>query len=282
MSIATIAFLGTFLAQQGVTVDAGKKEVRVPCKVAPRKLPNLPEVYPIEVIATFPTPRGQKAHETVVIFEATPSDVHKALESIGLKAGKPGRGEDLGSGPLVELYLELPAAGNQPARQIPIESTLVEKRTGKTLPRVKWMFTGSVPKEGKFGADVTGTLIALYPVTDEVVIQSGLTMREEGMIKLETAKNVLPKENSPVTLLIKAAAGPPAATPALPPDPERQVLKLSRSVGPADMAAPTLSTGGGPPAAGVPDPFEQRKEIRTGKSLPDSVRPVDLPPAPPK
>ena len=264
--------------QGAVVVDKEKKTVRVPCKIAPRKLANLPEIYPIEVLATWPAPKGNKAHETVVTFEVMPSEVFKAIESLGLKAGKPGRGEDPLQGPEVELLLEIPGAANAPARQIRFESILLDKKTGKALPNIKWHFTGSVPKDGKFGADVTGTLVALYPVTDEVVMQSGLTMREEGMIKLETAKNLLPPEGTAVTMVIKPAAGPPPAMAASGPDPEKQVLKLSKSVGPADAPAPAVGGSTLPPTGGPStDPFEHRKEVRPGKSLPDSSRPVDLP-----
>jgi len=266
--------------QSGVTVDKEKKSVLVKCRIAARKLANLPEIYPIEVVATYPAPKGQKAHETVVVFDVAPSEVHKALESLGLKAGKPGRGDDPCSGPELELFLDLPAAGNVPARQIRMESILLEKRTGKPLPQVKWHFTGSVLKDKAYAADHTGTLIALYPVTDEVVMQSSLTMKEEGILKIETAKNLLPPENTPVTLVIKVASGPPAPPAAAPRDPEKQVLKLSRSVGPGELAAPTVTMTSAPPAAATADPFEHRREVRTGKSLPDSIRPVDLPPPP--
>src|SRR5262249_15594948 len=51
-----------------VVIDKEKKTVTVPCAIAPRKLPNLNEIYPIEVIACYPAPQGQKAHETVVTF----------------------------------------------------------------------------------------------------------------------------------------------------------------------------------------------------------------------
>ena len=53
-------------------------------------------IYPIEVIACAEFPKGQKAHETVITVDAKPSEVHKALESLGLKAGKPAApgGED--------------------------------------------------------------------------------------------------------------------------------------------------------------------------------------------
>jgi len=47
-------------------VDKANRMVTIECAIAPRKLPNLADVYPIEVIACYPAPRGQKAHETVV------------------------------------------------------------------------------------------------------------------------------------------------------------------------------------------------------------------------
>src|SRR5262249_20039946 len=73
----------------GVVVDKDKRTISIDAKIAPRKLPHLKEIYPLEVIACWPHPKGKKAHETVVTIDAKPSDVHKALESLGLKAGKP-------------------------------------------------------------------------------------------------------------------------------------------------------------------------------------------------
>jgi hypothetical protein len=264
--------------QGTVVVDKEKKTIRVSCKMAPRKLANLPDIYPIEVVACWPAPKGQKAHETVVTFDVMPSEIHKALESLGLKPGKPGRGDDPLQGPEVDLALEIAAAGNAPARTLRFESILLDMKTGKALPPIKWHFTGSIQRDNKYAADVSGTMITLYPVTDEVVMQSALTMREEGLIKLETAKNLVPPEGTPVTLVIKPASGPPPAMPAAGADPEKQVLKLSRTVGPPDAAAPTVGGSTLPPTGGPStDPFEHRKEIRPGKSLPDSSRPVDLP-----
>src|SRR5689334_13646810 len=75
----------------GPVVDKEKKTVTIPAKIAPRKIndPRFTEIYPIEVIACAEFPKGQKAHETVITVDVKPSDVHKALESLGLKAGKP-------------------------------------------------------------------------------------------------------------------------------------------------------------------------------------------------
>src|SRR5262245_19317496 len=67
--------------EAAIEVDKVKRTITVPAKVAPRKIPDprYKEIYPIEVIATYPFPRGKKAHETVVTIEAKPSAVHKAL-----------------------------------------------------------------------------------------------------------------------------------------------------------------------------------------------------------
>ncbi len=194
-----------------LTVDRGRKAVIVPGRVAPRKLPNLNEIYPLEVVATYPAPRGQKAHETIVSFtDIRPSEIHKALQSLGLKPGKPARGEaGAASGPEVRLLLEFPGSDGK-TQTVPIEKLMVDRRSGKPLPPLRWVFTGSVQKqpdpekdEKVYGADLTGTLIALFPVTDETVFQSSLTMKDEGLFKLEVGKGLLPKEGTPVKLIIE-------------------------------------------------------------------------------
>lgn len=211
-SLLLAAFLAAPVFSQdkpaAFVVDKEKKTVTIPAKIAPRKLPNLSQVYPIEVIATHAM--GQKAHETVVTYDAKPSDIHKALESLGLKPGKPAKGgESAGTGPEVKLFLELPGAGGL-SRRISIEKALVDRQTGKTMPVLKWFFTGSISKqpdpnkpEQVYAADLTGTLIGVFPVTDETVFQSSLTMKDEPLIKMETNTKLLPEVGTAVQLVIQ-------------------------------------------------------------------------------
>ncbi|MBC8115551.1 MAG: hypothetical protein H7062_14295, partial [Candidatus Saccharimonas sp.] len=157
-----------------------------------------------------PAPKGQKAHETVVTFDAKPSDIHKAVESLGLKPGKPAKGEGAAAvGPEVKIFLDLPGAGGL-TKRLPIEKALVDRKTAKAMPPLKWIFTGSISKqpdpnkpETAYGADTTGTLIAIFPVTDETVFQTGLTMKDEPLIKLETNPKVLPEIGTDVQLVIQ-------------------------------------------------------------------------------
>jgi hypothetical protein len=196
----------------GIKIDADKKAVVIDAKVAPRKLPKFDQVYPIEVVACWPDPKGKKAHETVVTIDVNPSDVHKALESIGLKPGKPARGEGTeAAGPEVKVSLEIPDGGG--TKKVSIHRFLVDPKTKQPFPKdVKFRFTGSVktkPDPTKadevYGADLTGTLIAIYPVTDETVCQTSLTMKDEKYLKLDVDTTLLPKEGTAVKLIIEAA-----------------------------------------------------------------------------
>ena len=65
--LALLSLVGRSAAEEkkaGVTVDMAKKSVSIDAKVAPRKLEHLKgEMYPIELIACWPHPKGKKAHE---------------------------------------------------------------------------------------------------------------------------------------------------------------------------------------------------------------------------
>jgi hypothetical protein len=201
----------------GVIVDKDKRIITVDAKIAPRKIddPRYKEIYPIEVIACWPFPKGQKAHETVVTIDAKPSDVHKALVDLGLKPGKPvvGAKTGQGQGPEVNIFLQFKSADGD-LKKVPIEQTLIDPKTGKKMPKVKWRFTGSIMKkpdpnkdEEIYAADQSGTLIAIFPVTNETVFQTNLVFEDEKYLKLETDKKLLPKEGEPVKLLIEVPAG---------------------------------------------------------------------------
>ena len=213
--ILALSVSGRAAEKSEVVVDKDKRTVTIDAKVAPRKINDpayMGKIYPIEVIACWAYPKGQKAHETVVTIEAKPGEVHKALETLGLKPGKPVVGDvkEGAQGPAVNVYIEVPTSTG--TRRVPVEKVLIDPRSGKSMPKVKWIFTGSAMKkpdpqkdEKVYGADLTGTLIAIFPVTDETVMQTSLTMKEEKYLKLETDTKVLPKEGSPVKLVLEVA-----------------------------------------------------------------------------
>jgi len=192
-----------------ITVDKEKRTIVVPAKVAPRKIEDekFKEIYPIEVIATYPFPRGAKAHETVVTIEVKPSAVHKALTDMGLKPGKPAKAlKEKQTGPEVRIFLEHPPGRG---KRVPIEQLLIDKKTNKALPKTKWLFTGSEMikndpnKPEVYGADEKGTLIAIFPVTADTVFQSDRPLEDEKYVKLEVSDK-LPKVGTVVNVVIVA------------------------------------------------------------------------------
>lgn len=132
----------------GIVVDKAKRTIAIDAKVAPRKIddPRFKEIYPIEVVACWAFPKGEKSHETVVTIDIKPSLVHKALEDLGLKAGRPAIGEDkdhpAGEGPKVNVFIEVPTEDGS-TKKIAIEKILVDKKTLKPIGKVDWRFTGS-------------------------------------------------------------------------------------------------------------------------------------------
>ncbi|MFI5379537.1 MAG: YdjY domain-containing protein [Tepidisphaerales bacterium] len=191
-----------------IVVDKEKRTVTIPCYVAQRKLDYLSEIYPIEVIATYPHPLGRKAHETVVTFkDIKPSDVHIALQQLGLQPGRPTQGDGKPAGPLLRVYLDMPDNGTR----VPMEKVLLNPATGQRIAPVNWRFTGSnfrqpdpEKDERVYGADTTGTLITLFPVTDDCVIQTDLTHKDMSTMKLETNPDLMPREGTPLKLVIEA------------------------------------------------------------------------------
>ncbi len=118
--------------KNSLILDHANRRVILPCVVAPRKLPHLSEVYPLEVIATWPTPQGQKAHETVVVFaRIRPSEVHAALTQLGLKPGKPANAVgQTPAGSTVKLLLEFPGKDGKNSR-VPVEQVMIKKKREK-------------------------------------------------------------------------------------------------------------------------------------------------------
>jgi hypothetical protein len=208
----------------GVHVDKDKRTVTIDAKVAPRKIEHPAykgEIYPIEVIACWPFlgepgKGGEKAHETVVTIDTKikPSSVHKALEELGLKPGTPVAVEGKEpQGPKVNVYIEVAGPDGQPKR-LAMDKVLLDPKTKKPFPKsVEFRFTGSSliqvdpeKPDKTYGADQSGTLIAIYPVTEKTVCQTSLTLKEEKHLKLETNKEALPKEGTPVKLVLEVPA----------------------------------------------------------------------------
>jgi hypothetical protein len=219
LSMAILIALATPLPSQekkggGIVVDKDAKTVTIPVKVAPRVvLKEKKEPYPLEVVATWPHPKGKKSHETIVTFDESikPSDVAKALESLNQKPGAPVMGAGEPKGPAIKIYFLVPDATGL-EKKVTLDKAMIDPKNGKSFPaKAEWRFTGSVLKQldpnkadKTYGADDSGTLIAIFPVTAETVFQSSLTIENEKFMKLEVNAKAMPKEGTAIKLVFEA------------------------------------------------------------------------------
>lgn len=225
IGVLALVALGAQLSSQekkgmpGVVVDKDAKTVTIDAKIAPRaiyKENDKDKIYPLEVIACWPHPKGKKAHETIVTIDEAikPSEIHKALESLGLKAGKAVMGAGEPKGPVINVYFLVNDPTGLP-RKVTLDKAMVDAKNGKPFPKkvdgkdITWLFTGSTmtaPDASKdqkiYGADFSGTFMAIFPVTSETIVQSSLTIEYEGIMKLEVSKT-MPKVGTPVKLVLE-------------------------------------------------------------------------------
>ncbi len=101
-------------------------------------------------------------YEALAVAFAKPSDIHQALEFIGLPAGAPCNPQKLRMWPKGErVILSLVSPPGSTSTPVRIERLIMDKRADKPLPEVGFVFTGSVmvPHEGggpgqEYGADM--------------------------------------------------------------------------------------------------------------------------------
>lgn len=136
------------LALPGLLAD--RKAGRVTVYAMATKL-NKGELFEFYLIPQ----NGGKDYESIAITPAKPSDVHKALEFIGMKRGQPQDTDQARfwpKGERVVMTFSAESAGLKPTRA---EQFGIDRQTGKTLPELGFVFVGSVTApDGTYLADV--------------------------------------------------------------------------------------------------------------------------------
>jgi len=86
---------------------------------------------------------SSKGYEALLWSHARPSDIHRALEFIGIQPGQPFQPGELRFWPKGERVLTgIGAVGDE--GRIPLESLIVNKSSGRSLPPAGFVFTGSM------------------------------------------------------------------------------------------------------------------------------------------
>ena len=104
---------------------------------------------------------------------------------------------------LVSASMAAPPLPEPPKGGLPVASP--NRMTSAQLMAATAKAANPNKPDKTYGADNTLTLIGIFPVTDDVVIQSNLTMKEEPIVKMDTNKAILPPEGTAVKLVITPA-----------------------------------------------------------------------------
>jgi len=193
----------------GVRIEKESRSVTVPCKV------NMTQGL-LEYLVV--TDRGS-THESLLITETNPQDVHTAMLLLGAKGSEtkdmdvPGQinAEFLARAPKLtgeKINLTVQWADNEGATQkAGIENWLIFKRAVKEEYKISevsegpWIYTGSYFHEDKFMAQYDGLLASLV-VNPMALINNPRPEAKEDMIWHVNPKSV-PKYATAVQLIIK-------------------------------------------------------------------------------
>ncbi len=170
---------------------------------------------------------GTREHESLVVVEAKPSEVHAALLLLGLEPGTPGRwkwnGERMETtpprGPRLEPIVRWRSAGGE-EREARL-ADWIRGADGRRFPAA-WVFSGSIlaPNPRSLGpgehyvADFSGSLVGLVTFGDETIgaVTIFADQTEVEAANWEAWTERMPAEGSPVTLVLRVAE--PAIAPA--------------------------------------------------------------------
>ena len=188
-----------------VTVNAEKQEARFPVTF-------LITDQLLEYLVV--TDQG-KVHESLLGTEARPLAINIALKLLDLREtpelfplldenyfptqNYPEVTPEETAAARVELFLQWEADGETVEK--PVHEVVQQKILLQDMPAQKWLYTGSYLEKGKFYADVTGNVIAIYLSKDALINYSGQD-RDNDEVWLANSK-VVPASGTEGELIVR-------------------------------------------------------------------------------
>ncbi len=162
---------------------------------------------PLEYLAT--SPGGMKAYETLFELDASGSEFNLACILVGLErdprhvaARRAGPGPLVG--PRVAIHVAWSDGGQR--RQLSAAEAVLGPGAEAKPETIEWVYTGAPASEaqGRFAADVTGTLIGFKPDENNVIESAvGIGIGAYGSVR---GHKLLPAKGTAIELIVDAAA----------------------------------------------------------------------------
>ena len=182
----------------GLRIDWSIPRIEVDAKVVLRK-------GPLELFACSPQTRE---HESIVITKPRPLHLFQAMGLIGLEPGTPVRYDkdnerwDPPTGSAVRISVRHQRNGE--TRIDPIESWLLNVKTGKPTEPIEWIFAGSLRMEGnRFAADFDGTIICVVNFETAIIAPKSLHSADNEALWLAANTDAIPEIGQSCVILIE-------------------------------------------------------------------------------
>lgn len=164
---------------------------------------------PLEYLAT--SPGGMKAYETLFEVDASGSEFNLACILIGLERDPRHVAQRRSTpgpllGPRVSIYVAWSEDGKR--RKVTAAEALLNPEAEAKAESVEWVYAGAPANDtqGRFAADVTGTLIGFKPDENNVIESSvGIGIGAYGSVRGHAK---LPANGSAIELIVEAQATP--------------------------------------------------------------------------
>jgi acylphosphatase len=154
---------------------------------------------------------GGKTYESIIILHCKPTEFYEALMKIGLKPGSPAYYDDSGKqvlpeGDKVRIFVEWEDPEGKVAR-FRAEDLIYNKKTGKHMEYVNWIFAGSqfmedpATEEQVLQAELTGSIVSTHHGDQTVILQNPLPEATDESI-YSVNSELAPKPGTPVKFIV--------------------------------------------------------------------------------
>jgi len=160
---------------------------------------------PLEYLAT--SPKGMKDYETLLEVDASGSEFNLACILLGLERDpKQGPFYQFSEAPVVgpKVLVSVAWQDGGKRREISAAEALLDPKGDVRPESVEWVYTGSLsmPPEGQFAADITGTLIGFVHDANSIIESVlGLGIGAYGSVNGNAA--LLPPIGTPIELIVQ-------------------------------------------------------------------------------
>lgn len=157
----------------------------------------VPGIFDLEVIVA--TPAG-RLHETLLKADISPLQLQALFYLLDLNNGPRLPGGAIPRGDLVDI--DVAWTDPEGARhRAPIESWILDSRTGQPMERIGWVFVGSGMKDGEFLAEAEGNICINYSVGSTILDIPDQAGRDDSIFKVNRGK-ALPGKDAEVRVFL--------------------------------------------------------------------------------